>query len=147
MTKPEIVEVGTRRMREIFEAGVEYYQPTIGGHDLLVESCTTDLSSRNIATIMQEMRRPAISVELGVYGPGIQLVYFQWSGFECYTATGFSWGYGGTGPHGLAKALVVCGLIEEADQGLFLQRQIVARPCQEGGILLGDGYCPFKAKV
>src|SRR4030042_3989673 len=35
---------------------------------------------------------------------------------SCYEATGFAWGYGGEGPHGLVKAIRMCGFeIEEEE--------------------------------
>jgi hypothetical protein len=113
------IEVGTPRMREIFEAGVELYQPTLGGHELPYnESGVTDFSYQNIKEVARTVGENPLEIE---FGPNMT-VFFRFPGFECYTATGFGWGYGGSGPSWLAKAANLFGFAQVEDPAITMEQ-------------------------
>ena len=102
--KPPRIEIGSHEMRTAFNSGLEYYQPTFGGHDLFVEAGTTETTIDNLATISGHLRQPRrISVGKN------RGVWIEFDGADTYLATGFSIGYRGTGPTGLAHFAAKCG--------------------------------------
>ena len=108
----EKVEVGTRRMREIFRDGVEDYEPTLGGHELLAEGGVTEHSLANLREINSQLGGAPAIIELKGKSSIDQLVYFRWPtgvALDNYVATGFGWGYPGTGMSRFAEFLVQIG--------------------------------------
>ena len=103
-TKPVEIEVGSKKMRDAYARGTEYYQPTMGGHQLEVEGGTTDTSLANLSTLLEHCGSPHTIEQ----GPN-QGLLFHFAA-ETYLATGFGIGYGGTGPNGLATILMEMGL-------------------------------------
>lgn len=103
------IEVGTPEMQRAFRDGVENYVPTAGGHELREEGGITEVSLENLRELAKPgMCGPVRSLEIG---PN-QGVLVRFSGFECYLATGFSVGYRGEGPTGLAMFAAAAGLGE-----------------------------------
>lgn len=106
------IEVGSPEMRAAFEAGVEHYVPTAGGHEMAVEAGCTMTSQDNLRILTrEEMCGKALSIELGPNHT--VLVRMGSMGMETYLATGFAWGYGGEGPRGLAEFAASQGFGEE----------------------------------
>lgn len=101
--EPKRIEVGPE-MEKAFKAGVENYLPTAGGHDLQEEGGVTQVSLENLRELV-ELCGPVRSIEIGKN----QGVLVRFPGFETYLATGFSIGYRGEGPTGLAMFAKECG--------------------------------------
>lgn len=96
----EKIKVGTRRMIQAWQQGLEWYQPTFRGHELHEEGGVTRISLDNLKILVEPLGR-AMRVSVG---PG-QGILVEWNGGMCYLATGFSIGYRGEGPTGLATFL------------------------------------------
>ncbi len=120
------VEVGTRKMRQIFHEGVENYQPTLGGHDLLEEGGVTNNSIKNLAAICEAL---GIKPTIMEFGPNMT-VYFRFSGLglDNYVATGFGWGYPGTAPASLAIVISSIYPSQRSDAVDRIRRGLEARP-------------------
>lgn len=134
MSEAKRIEVGPE-MEKAFKAGVENYVPTAGGHDLQEEGGVTQVSLENL----RELTGPGIcgpvrSIEVG---PN-QGMLVRFGGFECYLATGFSIGYAGEGPNGLAKFASECGWGDR----LEILKEIAALPMEFRGVLF-----PRKART
>lgn len=104
---PPVIEVGTKAMLEAFEMGLEHYQPTAGGHKMLVEAGITQHSLENLKDLAEGMGAPIIAAVVG-RNSGV-LVVFGTFPEESYLATGFSVGYYGEGPTGFARFLAKHG--------------------------------------
>lgn len=105
-TEPKKIEVGTPEMNKAFLGGVENYVPTAGGHEMREEGGVTVVSLENLRELAKlGMCGPVRSIEIGKN----QGVLVRFGGFECYLATGFSIGYRGEGPTGLAMFAEECG--------------------------------------
>ena len=94
------IDVGSAAMREAWEAGVEWYQPTCGTLKLQEEGGTTQRSIENLDLLVDHMG----DIQLVRIGPN-QGALFIWDSHVSYLATGFSIGYMGEGPSGFAKLL------------------------------------------
>lgn len=94
---PRRIEIGTSALRGAFVTGLEYFQPTYGGHDLFVEAGITQYSLDNLAKIVEHIG-PPVEISVGKK----QGIWVEFDGSDTYFATGFSIGYRGEGPSGLA---------------------------------------------
>lgn len=101
---PPRIEIGTSALRNAFVAGLEYFQPTYGGHDLFVEAGVTDHSLDNLKVIVDQIGLP-MEISVGKN----RGIWIEFGGSDTYLATGFSIGYNGTGPTGLAHFAAKCG--------------------------------------
>lgn len=136
MSEAKKIEVGTTRIRTAFQDGVENYIPTAGGHELQEEGGVTDVSLENLKELVELIGSTPVLLEVGP-NQGV-LVSWNGVGADAYLATGFSIGYRGTGPHGLAKFCEVCGWGDR----LELLQEIAALPTEFRGVLF-----PRKARV
>ena len=92
----EIIKVGSPRMREAFEEGLENYIPLNGLAHMHEEGGTTahSLENLHLLTIDNKVTKIEIGKNQGV------LVTFEDG--DTYLATGFGIGYKGYGPQGFA---------------------------------------------
>lgn len=135
-TKPKRIEAGTTAMRTAFQEGLENYVPTAGGHELQEEGGVTDVSLENLRDLVELIGRLPILLEVGP-NQGV-LVSWNGVGADAYLATGFSIGYRGTGPHGLAKFASECGWGDR----LEILEEVAALPMEFRGVLF-----PRKARA
>lgn len=81
------------------------------------EGGVTDISLHNGRTLLAEHGLPNL-VELVAHDPGEHETRVEWIDMKAhdrpprkrFTFTGFAWGYGGTGPHGLREFLSWLGI-------------------------------------
>ena len=77
----------------------------------LQEECgTTSISLENAKIIIAAYGSPR-RVELSDDPEEGNTVVAYWSNGFHFAFTGFSWGYGGTGPHGLEQFFQMCGIV------------------------------------
>lgn len=111
---PPKIEIGTAEMRNAFEAGLDHYQPTAGGHDLGCEEAGvtmhTQVNLRDLFAMLPDSERPT-KIEAGPKGN----VLIHWPMLETYLATGFSFGYAGGGSGGLVWFAVMHGFGTEEE--------------------------------
>lgn len=109
----ERIDIYSTRIVEAFLDGVENYQPILSGSVALEEEGgVTDVSERNLGRIRASVGALFGLDPLAVFvgAPGV-FVLFMGPGLNGapimagYLATGFSYGYGGTGPTGFARYL------------------------------------------
>lgn len=109
--KPPRIEIGTREMRNAYESGLEYYRPTLGGHRLAhPEAGVTGHSLDNLKEVV-EFVGPPRKISVGVS----QGIWIEFADCDTYLATGFSIGYRGEGPTGLARFAAEHGFGEFKD--------------------------------
>jgi len=119
-------------MLDAFIAGVEYYQPTAGGHDLEHEEAgVTECTTENLRDLFAMAPERPERIEIGPNGG----VLICWPTLETYLATGFGVGYAGEGSEGLVRFLVEHGFGSEEDM-----RRIVRGVGQDfRGVLIVKG--------
>ena len=77
----------------------------------LQEECgTTAISLENAAQLIAENGSP-IRLDLADEPEEGNTVTAYWRNGMHFKFTGFSWGYGGTGPHGLERLFEMCGIV------------------------------------
>lgn len=128
-TKPKRIEAGTTAMRRAFEEGLENYIPTAGGHEMSEEGGVTRVSLDNLRELVELIGTPPALLEVGPR----QGMLVSWSGVgaDAYLATGFSIGYSGEGPNGLAEFAAECGWGDRWE----ILKEIAALPMEFRGVL------------
>lgn len=77
---------------------------------LAPEEGLTDYSLHNAHVLLARNHRTRVDcVKLWFDGAHSQVVVAVWKNGDHHTFTGFQWGYGGTGPHGLLDFLLAAG--------------------------------------
>ncbi len=136
------IENGQNEMRSMAKMGNQAnYIPTLHGRPLEEEGGVTVISTENLRKVAKAYGKP-LAVEMVETPDGEQqfLFYFVGNGYNqhqpnCYLATGYSIGYAGEGPTGLARILA------EFSFGDFesLREDIVKGEWEAGIIALNGG--------
>lgn len=120
--------------------GLQNYVPVMYGKTgwiLDEEGGVTSVSTRNLAQAIKILGAPT-SIELVPEGVVVVMEH------GAYLATGFTWGYRGEGPSGLAKMLMIhTDLAKDLDEML---KMVSSWPKDKRGVIWGDGdspICPF----
>lgn len=136
------IENGQTEMREMAKMGNNAnYFPTLHNQPLEQEGGVTEISTNNLRKVAKAYGKPLAVEMVGTPDGEHQfLFYFAGNGYNqhqpnCYLATGYSFGYAGEGPTGLARILA------EFSFGDFetLREDIVKGEWQVGIVAINGG--------